>query len=150
MTARVTRRIPLSPRACFDAFCDVGRIPEWVPHVISTTIKRCHSDGRASLVAFEARTVEGARQSYTLAYAYDRAGLRVSWRTHDRPEHGVHGYAAFEAVQVGCLMTYAVGYGSEAREEFVSDDMRKTVEALADAFVAHATQAATQSGDPPS
>ena len=130
--ARVQRRLDHPPQACFEAFCDVERVPDWVERVVEASVRHTHSDRRPAQVDFVAERPDGVRAKYSLAYAYDREGLRVSWRPREGEEDAVMGYASFDPEGDGCLMTYALqeGYAWDAGDR----DLRQITADLADAF----------------
>jgi hypothetical protein len=111
VTARVNLRLDRDPRACFEAFCAVERIPDWVARVRAVLVRARHPDGRPAEVEFVSVTPDRGEVAYTLVYAYDRRGLRVSWRPREGEHDAVAGYAAFVADGDGCAFTYALEHG---------------------------------------
>jgi uncharacterized membrane protein len=76
----LTATIPRPAARCFELFCDIRRVPEWLPIIRSAQVRERDARGRAREVAFLAR-LEGATIGYTLIYSYDERDLAVSWRT---------------------------------------------------------------------
>lgn len=133
MIARVQRRLSKSPEECFAAFCDVSRIPKWVERVTEASVRTTHPDGRPAEVEFTAKRPDGGPAQYTLAYAYDRKGHRVSWRPREGEADAVMGYASFDPGADGtCVMTYALqeGYAWDREDR----DLQQVTEQLAAAF----------------
>jgi hypothetical protein len=133
--ARVQRSLPYSPKECFERFCDVERIPNWVERVVRASVRTTHPDGRPAEVNFVAERADGESVHYSLAYAYDREGLRVSWRPREGAQDAVMGYASFdpdESDENACVMTYALqeGYAWDADKR----DLKQVTEQLADEF----------------
>lgn len=132
------RTLPRAPQECFERFCEVAAIPDWVDRVIQADVRREHPDGRPAEVDFVARRADGTEVQYSLAYAYDREGLRVSWRPREGEQDAVMGYASFEPGldagpdETGCTMTYALqqGYAWDAETR----DLKQVTQDLADAF----------------
>jgi len=136
--ARVQRSLPFPPNDCFERFCDVTRIPHWVERVVRATVRTTHPDGRPAEVDFVARRPDESQVEYSLAYAYDRNGLRVSWRPREGEQDAVMGYAAFDGEGDHCTMTYALqeGYAWDSENR----DLRQVTEQLADAFARYVGQ----------
>jgi hypothetical protein len=131
--ARVQRQLSPSAELCFAAFCDVERIPQWVERVVEASVRTTHPDGRPAEVEFVARRPDGDQARYTLAYAYDRKGLRVSWRPREGEGDAVMGYASFDPADGGtCLMTYALQEGYAWDQE--NRDLQQVATELADTF----------------
>jgi uncharacterized membrane protein len=93
---------------CFDLFCDVTRIPEWLAVVRSTVVTSRDARGRASEVAFLAR-LEHATIGYTCRYRYHSRDRRTAWSTPDSSRITISGFAQFEPLgEKACMMTYGL------------------------------------------
>lgn len=119
-------------RTCFELFCDVTNVPRWVERVVEATVRREHGDGRPAEVEFRARRPDGELVTYALAYAYDRDGMRVSWRPREGADDAVLGYAAFAEDGEGCVMTYVLQEGYAW--DYEGRDLREVTAQLGDAF----------------
>jgi hypothetical protein len=98
--------LPRDADACFELFCDVRRIPEWLGVVRSATIVQHDTGGRPTEVAYLAR-LEQATIGYTCGYRYGRR--RVAWQTTHDGAIRVEGYAQFQPLNTrACLLTYAL------------------------------------------
>src|SRR5688572_6382182 len=70
----LTVALPRPADQCYELFCNVERIPEWLQVVRSTIVRRKDRLGRPREVSFLAR-LQRATIGYTLSYAY-RSGER--------------------------------------------------------------------------
>ena len=104
----LTVSLPRAADACYALFCDVARVPEWLPILSSAVITERDDDGRARRVAFMA-SLRRASIGYTCSYRYVPDDHRVSWSTSPRASIVVRGMAHFQAVaRNACLMTYGL------------------------------------------
>lgn len=78
-TASQTTIIHASPQDCFATAIEFERYPEWAKDVKEAVVRERDDDGRATLVEFRASAL-GRSTHYTLAYDYDGAPGRMSWR----------------------------------------------------------------------
>lgn len=100
--------LPRPADIAYRLFCDVERIPEWLPIVRSAVVTRRDRRGRARDVAFLAR-LERATVGYTCRYRYDEADRHVAWATPAEASIVVQGFAQFAALgDRACLMTYSL------------------------------------------
>lgn len=100
--------LPRPADDCYDLFCEVERIPEWLTVVRSAVVTKRDSKGRARDVAFLAR-LEGATVGYTCRYRYAPIDRRVAWATADEASICVQGFAQFEPLgERACLLTYSL------------------------------------------
>lgn len=76
----ISTTLPFNAQTCYELFCDVSRIPEWVSAVASVQTLAFDDDGRPTKAAFLA-SVGRASAGYTLEYRYDDRARLVSWRT---------------------------------------------------------------------
>lgn len=104
----LTVALPRPADACYELFCDVEKIPEWLGVVSSAVVRRRDRLNRPREVAFLAR-LRRASIGYTLHYSY-RSGERwVGWRTSEDASITVAGFGAFSPLgEKACLMTYAL------------------------------------------
>ena len=110
----------------------MSNIPRWVDRVVEASVRRAHGDGRPSEVDFRAQRPDGRLVDYALAYAYDREGLRVSWRPREGADDAVIGYASFVPDGDQCVMTYVLQEGYAWDHE--GRDLRRVTAHLSDAF----------------
>jgi hypothetical protein len=99
--------LPESADACYELFCDVSRVPEWLPVVSTAVITQGDAAGRAKKVAFQA-SLQRATVGYTCLYRYRPEEWMISWATPARASIVVRGMAQFQPIAGGCLMTYAL------------------------------------------
>src|SRR5262249_42204314 len=100
--------LPRSADACYRLFCDVRRIPEWLPVVSTAVVTRRDADGRARRVAFQA-SLQRATLGYSCIYRYQAEERSIAWGTPTRGAIVVRGMAQFQPLAVdSCLMTYAL------------------------------------------
>jgi hypothetical protein len=98
--------LPRDPDLCFELFCDIDRIPEWLAVVRTAQATMRDPEGRAREVAFLGR-LEHATIGYSCRYRYGTR--RVQWSTSPGATLRVEGYAAFSPLgDKACLMTYAL------------------------------------------
>ena len=104
----LTVALPRPADRCYDLFCEVERIPEWLQVVRSAMVRTRDRVNRPREVAFLV-SLERASIGYTLAYSY-RSGERwLGWRTPDDSSITVAGFGQFTALgERSCLMTYAL------------------------------------------
>jgi ribosome-associated toxin RatA of RatAB toxin-antitoxin module len=101
--------LPRSADACYRLFCDIARVPEWLPVVATSVITQRDVAGRAKKVAFQA-SLRRATIGYSCLYRYRAEERMVSWATPARASFVVRGMAQFQPLAAGsCLMTYALG-----------------------------------------
>jgi len=104
----LTIPLPRTADACYELFCDVGRIPEWLTVVRSAVITRRDRNERPREVAFLAR-LERATVGYTLTYRYRHSERWVCWATPEESSISVSGFAQFSPLGArSCLMTYSL------------------------------------------
>ena len=104
----LTVALPRQADQCYELFCNVERIPEWLQVVRTAVVRKRDRLNRAREVSFLAR-LERATIGYTLTYAY-RSGERwLGWRTPDDSSITVAGFGQFSPLgERSCLMTYAL------------------------------------------
>jgi uncharacterized membrane protein len=104
----LTVSLPRAADAAYALFCDVERVPDWLPVVSSAVVTDRDDDGRARRVAFQA-SLRRASIGYTCSYRYRTQENRLSWSTSPRSSIVVRGMAHFQAVAPNaCLMTYGL------------------------------------------
>ncbi len=104
----LTVSLPRAADSAYALFCDVERVPEWLPVVSSAVVTDRDRDGRARRVAFQA-SLRRATIGYTCSYRYHARDHRLSWSTSPRSSIVVRGMAHFQAVAANvCLMTYSL------------------------------------------
>jgi hypothetical protein len=132
-TVSVQVQISRSPDVCFERFCQLWRLPEWVPGLRQATPLSGAGELPAE-VEFSTSDVDGRQLIYSLRYAYDRAQWRVAWMPGAGADEAVRGMAAFAAEEgvEGCVMTYALEVGAARRRSL--DEVRAEAEAVAGAF----------------
>ena len=112
MWVRVSRGLPFAAQHCYERFCSVVELPQWVPTILSAQVRTRHADGSVEEVEFSRRDPSGDVTQYTLAYSFDATKRRVAWQPREERPNGVRGYAVFEAAPEGCKVTYALDHGS--------------------------------------
>ena len=96
--------LPRSASTCYEIFCDVERMPEWMGILRSVAIHSCYRDGRARNVGFLA-TLRRASVGYTLIYTYRECDLRVAWCPIAGAGMSAGGWAQFHPVSVdSCVL----------------------------------------------
>ena len=123
--------LPRSAEFCYQRFCDLERIPEWLTIIRSATVTDREITDRPKAVAFLC-SLHRATVGYTLEYSYHDRERRIAWTTPRRASLRVRGFAHFQELGPrACLMTYALdlalGKGMPRFED--------------GAFAAHATSA---------
>jgi ribosome-associated toxin RatA of RatAB toxin-antitoxin module len=104
----LTVSLPRCADACYALFCDIERVPEWLPAVSSSVVTERDDDGRAIRVAFQA-SLRRATVGYTCVYRYRADDLQVAFTTSPRSSIVVRGMAHFQPVASNaCLMTYGL------------------------------------------
>jgi uncharacterized membrane protein len=95
--------------ACFDLFCEVEKLPEWLPEVRSARVRDFDDEGRAEAVDFMA-SLERGGLVYTLTYSYAPSELEVSWESVDRAgPRSLQGSARFVPTsESACRMVYEI------------------------------------------
>jgi len=93
----VEARIPRAARVCYELFCDVNRMPEWMPILKSVSVRSQYRDGRPCDVAFLA-TLKRAPVGYTLTYTYRERDFHVAWCPQPDSGVAVGGWAHFQPV----------------------------------------------------
>jgi hypothetical protein len=124
----VTVDVARDLETCWRAFCDVTKLPAWVPGLRRAEILT-RARGLPEEVHFEFREL-----AYTLVYSYDKDERVVRWQPKLGKRAGVTGFVRFEPAGQGTRLTYGLEQG-EARgpaERELGDLQR-----LADAFAAH-------------
>jgi uncharacterized membrane protein len=102
----LTTAIARPARLCYELFCDVSHIPEWVAVVHSAKVERRNPRGRPALVSFLA-SLTRATVGYRLRYEYRERDLGVSWATAPGGGVEVAGWAQFTPLSAdACLLTY--------------------------------------------
>lgn len=98
--------LPRPADDCYDLFCEVARIPEWLSVVRSAMVVRRDFHERPTEVAFLAR-LERATVGYTCHYRYEPGRRRVDWSTAPGARLRVAGAASFQPLGPStCLMSY--------------------------------------------
>jgi hypothetical protein len=106
----LTVSLPRPAEACYELFCDIERVPEWLPILASAIVTERDPKGRARRVAFQA-SLQRATIGYSLTYRYVAEELRVTWSTSPRATTVVRGLASFQEVAPrACLMTYGLDF----------------------------------------
>ena len=123
--------LPRAADECYDLFCDLERIPEWLSIVRTAVVTDRAEDDRPSSVAFLC-SLHRATVGYTLDYLYQDDERRIAWTTPRRSSLRVRGFAHFQELGArACLMTYSLDLAfGRSMPRF--DDA---------AFAAHATSA---------
>lgn len=105
----LTVALPRSADDCYRLFCDIPRVPEWLPVVATSVVTQRDAAGRAKKVAFQA-SLQRATVGYSCLYRYRAEERMVSWGTPARASIVVRGMAQFQPLApASCLMTYALG-----------------------------------------
>lgn len=78
-TASLTISIAAPLELCWAVATDFERYPEWAKDVKSAVVRTRDGEGRATEVEFRTSAL-GRSTHYTLAYDYDAAPHRLSWR----------------------------------------------------------------------
>jgi len=86
--------------ACWNAFVDAPRLPQWVPALRSAEIIELR-EGMPVEIAFA--LVTGT--AYSLIYEYDLAARTVRWQPKDGSVGGLSGEASFVATPHGTKIT---------------------------------------------
>lgn len=124
--------LPRSADECYRLFCDVERVPEWLPVVATAVVTDRDTQGRAKRVAFQA-SLRRATIGYSCLYRYRPEERMVAWSTPARASILVRGMAQFQPLApASCLVTYALGLG-------VDRDLPPFADAT---FASHASSAA--------
>jgi len=124
--------LPRSADACYQLFCDVKRVPEWLPVVATSVVTQRDAAGRPKKVAFQA-SLQRATIGYSCLYRYRPDERMVGWSTPARSSILVRGMAQFQPLApASCLMTYALGLG-------VARDLPRFADP---SFASHASSAA--------
>lgn len=89
--------------ACWNAFVDAPRLPQWVPGMRSAQIVELR-DGMPREIAFE--LVTGT--AYALLYDYDLENRTVRWEPKPGTVGGLSGEAHFEATPAGTKLTLSI------------------------------------------
>lgn len=110
---------------CFERFCEIDRIGEWLPWIVDIQSVSFHRNtGLAAEVKFLARSEAKGDWSYALLYSYDASRRRVAWYPSEEAGQAVRGFAAFDEQGDGCRMTYSLELGilrSRDREEWEAE-----------------------------
>jgi len=124
--------LPRGADDCYRLFCDVRRVPEWLPVVATAVVTQRDAAGRAKKVAFQA-SLKRATIGYSCLYRYRPDERMVAWSTPARASILVRGMAQFQPLAPSsCMMTYALGLGVD-----------RNLPPFADAtFASHASSAA--------
>ena len=102
----VTRKIAVSAELGYQRFCQVERIPEWLPSVSIIGVERRYPDGLPEEVRFES-SLGGKRFEYTLRYVYDAHHLRIAWYTRQEEPYVFQGHCQFTARGDQAYMLYS-------------------------------------------
>ena len=89
----LTTPIPRPARDCYELFCDVTRMPEWVAVLKSAVVEARNVSGRPGTVSFLASFTR-ATIGYTLLYRYNERELGVTWKNRNEGLH-IEGWAQF-------------------------------------------------------
>jgi uncharacterized membrane protein len=102
----LTVALPHRADDCYDLFCDLPRIPEWLTVVRSAMVRKVDGYGRPVEVAFLGR-LRRATVGYACEYRYRPEDRYVSWATAPLTSVSVRGFAQFSPLgQHSCLLTY--------------------------------------------
>lgn len=100
----VEARIPRAARTCYELFCDVRRMPEWMPMLKSVSIRTQYRDGRPCEVALLA-SLKRATVGYNLTYTYRERDYHVAWCSPADSGVSVAGWAHFRSTgSSSCVM----------------------------------------------
>jgi uncharacterized membrane protein len=100
--------LPRAADLCYELFCDVERIPQWLTVVRSAIVVDRDHLGRPREVSFQA-SLHRATIGYTCRYRYHLKDRRVAWSTRDDTKLRIRGFAQFQPLgETACLMTYAL------------------------------------------
>jgi hypothetical protein len=132
-TVSVQVQIARPPDVCFERFCQLWRLPEWVPGLREAT-PLSGAGELPSEVEFSTSDVDGRQLVYSLRYAYDRAQWRVAWMPGAGADEAVRGMAAFASTEgvIGCVMTYSLEVGPARRRSL--EEVQAEAESVAAAF----------------
>ncbi|MCP4445443.1 MAG: hypothetical protein GY811_08885 [Myxococcales bacterium] len=100
-------KLPVSAQEAFDAFCESGRVHEWMAVVRSSRVISRAACGRPQRTAFIAQ-LERSSMGCTMNYEYDNEILSVRWC------NGPHNFDA----NLGCRTIHA------SRPRFLHDALR--------------------------
>ncbi len=104
----LTVALPRQAGACYDLFCDIERVPEWMSIVRSAAVTTRDRHGRPRDVAFLAR-LRGATIGYSLSYRYRSMDRWLGWSTPGTSSMTILGCAQFTPLgEKSCLMTYSL------------------------------------------
>jgi len=90
----ITTTLPVNAQTCYELFCDVDRIPDWVSAVRSVQSLAFDDEGRPVKAAFLASVGRGST-GYTLEYRYFDQHRLVTWSTPKGTTARVAGRALF-------------------------------------------------------
>lgn len=100
----IEARIARPATVCYELFCDVESMPEWMPILRSVSVRSRYRNGRPCDVSFLA-SLHRATVGYTLTYTYRERDLHVAWCPEADTGINVGGWAHFRAVNVdSCLL----------------------------------------------
>lgn len=110
--------IDASADECFARFCEVERLPEWVPGLKSAEILWRHPTGLPAEARFHSEVGDQVEE-YVLLYSYDPATRRLVWHPVEAGPYLVRGFATFEDEGGRCRMRYVLELGDDANKVFV-------------------------------
>ena len=90
----ISTTLPVNAQTCYELFCDVARIPEWVTTVRSVQVLAFDDEGRPARAAFLA-SLGRASAGYTLEYDYYETRRMVTWSTPSDMMTRIAGRALF-------------------------------------------------------
>lgn len=117
--ATVTVRLKQPADFCYELFCDVERISEWLWVAGTSVVSRRDERGRAAVVDFMG-SLKRASVSYRLQYEYDDEIREVRWHNRSGSMKILSGSARFAPTEdaAGCVMRYQLA--SELAENLPS------------------------------
>lgn len=106
------------PGECFERFCEVERLPQWVPGMRSAEVVWRHPSGLVAEARFRSQVGDQVEE-YVLQYSYAPQTLRLVWHPVAPGRYLVRGSAQFEEGKdgTGCLMHYELDLGGEHRDK---------------------------------
>ena len=103
-----TVALPRPADACYELFCAIEIIPEWLRVVRTTVVTHRDRHGRARQAAFLAR-LQGATVGYSLLFRHRSMDRWLGWTTPDGSSITVLGSGEFAPLgDRSCLMTYSL------------------------------------------
>lgn len=121
---------------CWPLLADPRLASEWILGIADAEVLEVDAAGRPSQVRFTGMP-SAASLDYVVAYRYDEASRRLSWRTVGAPERRMTGEAWLEELGPGaCRMHYALASATSrslptwAEATFADDTPAKVVQAF--------------------